>query len=82
MNTRFHKLLFNTLLAACTDPDEDAPYVVTVAGTSYKGVTRSKDSTYLNYPEIPGKNTADYFTYTISDGNGGRSTGRVNVYAQ
>ncbi|GDY22392.1 hypothetical protein LBMAG56_37390 [Verrucomicrobiota bacterium] len=76
------KLLLKTLLAACADPDGDAPTLVSIAGASYKGVKCSKDSTYLYYPAIPGQNTPDYFTYTLSDGKGGTATGRVNVYAQ
>ncbi len=76
------KVLLKTLLAACSDPDGDPVTIVSVAGISYKGVKCSKDTTHLFYSAIPGYNTSDYFTYTLSDGKGGTATGRVNVYVQ
>ena len=42
------------------------------------GTSGSGNSTVIVYPSDAG-NTADYFTYTISDGHGGTATGTVNI---
>lgn len=72
----------STLLANDTDVDGATRTLTGVASLSYLGATITKTSTSVTYKAKAGANGPDYFTYTISDGQGGTATGRVNVYAQ
>lgn len=75
-------VLISTLLANDKDVDGDTITLAGTASLSYLGATITRDATRVYYTARVGYNTPDYFTYTISDGKGGTTTGRVNVYAQ
>ena len=76
------KVLISTLLANDTDVDGNPRTLTAVASLSFLGAQITKDATYVYYTARVGYNTPDYFTYTLSDGQGGTATGRVNVYVQ
>ena len=73
-------VLISTLLNNDKDVDGNTLTLTSTASLSFLGATITKDSTRVYYTARVGYNTPDYFTYTISDGNGGTATGRVNVY--
>ena len=60
------------------DFDDDTLTVTTVTQPEHGSVTINPDGT-LTYTPDPGYNGPDYFTVTISDGNGGTSTQGVLV---
>ncbi len=72
----------STLLANDTDVDGTTSVFNTVASMSFQGAPVAKSGNFINYTAVPGKNTPDYFTYTIIDPSGVVATGRVNVYVQ
>lgn len=72
------KILISTLLG--NDRDVEGPVTFySVARSSFLGASITKDATYIYYNCVKGKNTPDYFTYTIRDSAGASATGRVNV---
>lgn len=73
-------VLISTLLINDKDVDGNTLTLTGTASLSFLGATITRDATRVYYTARVGYNTPDYFTYTISDGNGGTATGRVNVY--
>ena len=73
-------VLISTLLLNDKDVDGNTITLTATASLSFLGATITKDATRVYYTARIGYNTPDFFTYTISDGNGGTATGRVNVY--
>ncbi len=68
------------VLAADSDPDNN-PLTVTAVGTPSHGTAVINSGTTVTYTPTSGTTFAtDSFTYTISDGEGGTSTGTVVVY--
>jgi hypothetical protein len=66
------------VLANDSDVDSDVLTVTDVAGAAHGTVTIQSDGTVL-YEPGPTFLNADSFTYTVSDNEGGISTGTVNV---
>jgi hypothetical protein len=65
------------VLANDNDPDGDSLTVVSVTAPVHGSA--STDGNFTYYTPDANYNGADQFTYTISDGNGGTDTARVNV---
>ena len=72
------KMAITNLLANDTDPDGDPRTFTGITGNSTNNVVVSNDANYVYYPSNAG-NVADRFSYTISDGRGGVSTGLVSI---
>jgi Bacterial Ig-like domain (group 3)/SprB repeat len=70
------KLKISDLLTNATDVDGDT-LVLAAVSASTNGVTVRTNSTYVLYANT--NNVADSFTYTVSDGQGGSTTGTVSV---
>jgi 3-phytase len=61
------------------DPDGDPLRVVSVTQPSHGSATLNKADNSVTYTPHANFNGADSFTYTISDGRGGRDTATVNM---
>ena len=72
------KMAITNLLANDTDPDGDPRTFTGITGNSTNNVAVSNDANYVYYPSNAG-NVSDRFSYTISDGRGGVSTGLVSI---
>ncbi len=72
------KMAITNLLANDTDPDGNPRTFTGITGNSTNNVAVSNDANYVYYPSNAG-NVADRFSYTISDGQGGVSTGLVSI---
>ena len=68
---------FATLAGNAVDPDDDPLTVAGINLTTTNGVTLTTNSTIVAYSYHQSVN--DQFSYTISDGQGGSTTGLVNV---
>lgn len=81
------KIAITNLLANDTDADTNALAFTGIVGNSTNGAVLTTNANYVFYPSNAG-NVTDQFSYTISDGQGGASTGLVsiaistNVYGQ
>jgi hypothetical protein len=73
------KIAVSLVLANDTDPESDTLTVTGVTSPSAQGGTVTLDGAWLIYEPIAGFNSADTFTYSISDGHGGTASGLVNV---
>ena len=62
-----------------TDADGDSLAVVGVSSNSTQGGVVQLDPAYIRYIPPPGFSGIDTFTYTIDDGNGGRSSAIITV---
>jgi hypothetical protein len=69
----------SSLVTNDTDPDADVNFVSGINLTTTNGVTLTTNSTFINYSNFV--NVTDRFTYVISDGSGGSSTGIVQIAA-
>src|SRR2546428_109725 len=67
------------LLSNDYDPDGDVLSLYSFSSRSAYGATISRSGNYLVYTPPSGFNNPDSFTYTITDGKGGLSTGTVTV---
>jgi autotransporter-associated beta strand protein len=69
------------LLAHVTDADGDVSTLQSLGASAVSAVI-TNDSNFVYYQPAPGTNSADSFTYTVSDGFGGSATATVfmNVY--
>jgi serine/threonine protein phosphatase PrpC len=67
------------VLAADSDPEGDTLTVTTVGSTMSGTVTINADGTITYAPSGFGMGGVSTFTYTISDGHGGTSTGTISV---
>ena len=72
------KVRLATILAAASDADSDT-LNITVNSTSVNGGTVSVIGKWVYYTPADGDTSADSFTYTVTDGNGGSATGSVAV---
>jgi len=68
-----------TLLANDTDPDGNSLNITGTSATSTNGGTVSLAPPSITYTPVSGYTGLDLFTYTVSDGFGASSTGRVFV---
>lgn len=73
------KVAKSALTANDTDVDGGTITVTGVSALSANGGTVTTDSKTVFYTPASGFKTADSFTYTISDGQGGTATGTVNI---
>ena len=64
------------LLNGASDVDGDSLTISSV-GTSTRGITPSNDGIFIQYSNP--NNVNDQFTFTVSDGFGGTTTGTVNI---
>jgi len=74
------KIPMTVVLAACSDPDGDTLTLVGVSDTSTEGASVRISGSYIQYYNAP-NNNSDSFSYTVTDGVGGSSTGVINVTA-
>ena len=65
------------VLANDTDADGDTLTIISVTQASHGTVTITPGG--VTYTHDGSDTTADYFTYTVSDGNGGTATGIVSI---
>jgi hypothetical protein len=72
------KVRLTTLLANDSDADSDS-LNITVSTTSVNSGTVAVSGAWVFYTPAAGFTNADSFTYTITDGNGGSTTGTVTV---
>jgi hypothetical protein len=70
------KIKITDVLAACSDPDGGTPALDSV-GASVQGATISTTATHILYALAA--DNSDSFPYTISDGQGGTTTGTITV---
>jgi len=70
------KIKIADVLAACSDPDGGTPAFQSV-GASVQGATISTTATHILYSLAANAN--DSFPYTITDGQGGTTTGTLKV---
>ncbi|MBW4487729.1 MAG: tandem-95 repeat protein [Trichocoleus desertorum ATA4-8-CV12] len=70
--------LITNVLTNDTDADQDAIAIVSFTQPS-SGTVDSRNNGSFNYIPNPDFNGSDSFTYTISDGRGGSTTGVVNI---
>ncbi len=75
------KVPLATLLASDSDADGD-PLSITVSSTSASNATITVSGGWVFYTPPVGFTNADSFTYTITDGHGGSTTGTVTVALQ
>ncbi len=68
---------FATLAGNATDPDGDPLTVAGVNLTSTNGITLTTNNTAISYSN--NLSVTDQFSYTLSDGHGGSTTGLVSV---
>jgi hypothetical protein len=73
------KILLTDIVTNIADADSDT-ITVTSLGTSTNGVTLTTGGGFVLYANANIVN--DQFTYTVSDSNGGSTTGTVNLTAQ
>jgi len=73
------KILLTDIVTNISDADSDT-ITVSSLGTSTNGVTLTTGGGYVLYYNTNLVN--DQFTYSVSDGNGGSTTGTVNLAAQ
>ena len=73
------RILLTDLVTNATDADSDS-LTVTAFGTSTNGITLTTNSGFALYYNTNLVN--DQFTYTVDDGNGGITTGTVNLVSQ
>ena len=73
------KVRISTLLSNDSDIDGGTVAFVSVPATSIGGQALTTSGGYLFYNPAPGFTSADSFTYTITDGQGGTAIGTVNV---
>jgi autotransporter-associated beta strand protein len=69
-------ITISQLLTNVTDVDNDAISLISV-GTSTNGITLATNATLISYYNTNG--VSDEFTYTVSDGFGGTTTGTVRL---
>jgi RHS repeat-associated protein len=79
LQDRSLKLLVEKLIGNDYDPDGDTIALASVSPTSANGAAVSIDSGWVIYEPPTGFNSADSFTYTISDGKGGTATATVHI---
>lgn len=72
------KIAITNLLANDTDADTNTLTFTGIVGNSTNNVSVTNNATYVLYPSNA-SNVTDRFSYTISDGQGGVSTGLVSV---
>jgi hypothetical protein len=65
------------VLAACSDSDGDT-LTLTAVGTSAQGAAVRLSGDYIQYYNAP-NNNSDSFSYTVTDGAGGTSTGVISI---
>jgi len=75
------KVQLATLLASDSDADGD-PLNIAVSSTSASNATITVSGGWVFYTPPVGFTNADSFTYTITDGQGGSTTGTVTVALQ
>ena len=68
-----------SVLTNDTDPEGDALTVTAVTNGQHGTVTISSDGKTVIYTPTAGYKGTDYFSYTISDGNGNTSTANVDL---
>ena len=72
------KVRLSTLLAKASDTDNDT-LGISVSSTSANAGTITTSGAWVFYTPASGFTNADSFTYTITDGHGGSSSGTVTV---
>lgn len=77
VQTNSLRITITDLLTNVTGTSVGQTITLQSVGSGSQGATISSDGTYVNY--IPVNSNSDSFTYTVSDGRGGTSTGNIAV---